>query len=165
MLAWPELLKRIVEELDRRGLKAHFLRKYLRDVSLFYREHVDREFQSPTATACAERFKKNRDKLFTFLEYDGVPWNNNNAEHAMKAFARLRDVIEGMTTERGLKEYLILLSVCQTCKYQGLDFLDFRRSGETNIEAFARVKRRGRKIPPVDVGPVVEGNVSRDIRA
>ena len=35
-----------------------------------------------------ERLEKNRDKLFTFLSYDGVPWNNNNAEHAVKAFAR-----------------------------------------------------------------------------
>jgi hypothetical protein len=37
--------------------------------------------------------EKNRDKLFTFLEYDGVSWNNNNAEHAIKAFARLREFI------------------------------------------------------------------------
>ena len=142
--SFGELLKRIVEEVDRRGLKAHFLRKYLRDVIRFYREHVDRKYQSPAATTCAERFGKNRDKLFTFLEYDGVPWNNNNAEHAMKAFARLRDVIEGMATEKGLKEYLILLSVCQTCKYMGVDFLDFLRSGEQGIEAFAATLTRRR---------------------
>ena len=30
-------------------------------------------------------------RLFTFLAYDGIPWNNNNAEHAIKAFARLRN--------------------------------------------------------------------------
>ena len=142
--SFGELLKRIVEEVDRRGLKAHFLRKYLRDVIRFYREHVDREYQSPAAAACAERFGKNRDKLFTFLEHDGVPWNNNNAEHAMKAFARLRDVIEGMATEKGLKEYLILLSVCQTCKYMGVDFLNFLRSGEQDIEAFAATLTRRR---------------------
>jgi hypothetical protein len=39
-------------------------------------------------TKYKQRFEKNRDKLFTFLRYDGVPWNNNNAEHAIKAFAR-----------------------------------------------------------------------------
>jgi len=33
--------------------------------------------------------------LFTFLEHDGVPWNNNNAEHAIKAFVRLRNIIGG----------------------------------------------------------------------
>jgi hypothetical protein len=49
--------------------------------------------------------------MFTFLDFDGVPWNNNNAEHAVKAFATLRQVIDGPTSENGLLEYLILLSV------------------------------------------------------
>jgi len=75
--------------------------------------------------------------LFTFLEHDDVPWNNNNAEHAIKAFARLRRAIEGLSTPNGIEEYLILLSVCQTCKYSGLDFLDFLRSGETDVGTFA----------------------------
>jgi len=56
---------------------------------------------------------------------DGVPWNNNNAEHAIKAFARLRDVIAGTSTKKGIEEYLTLLSNCQTCEYTGLDFLKF----------------------------------------
>ena len=142
--AFGELLKCIVEEIDRRGLKRRFLRKYLHDVRRFYRQFVRRDFKSPAALTCVERFEKNRDKLFTFLEYDGVPWNNNNAEHAMKAFARLRDVIEGMSNEKGLKEYLILLSICQTCQYQGLDFLDFLRSGEKDIEVFATRQQRRR---------------------
>ena len=82
---------------------------------------------------CKERFEKNRDRLFTFLKYDGVPWNNNNAEHAIKAFARLRDVIAGSSTEKGIDEYLTLLSICQTCRYSGMDFLDFLKSGETSL--------------------------------
>jgi len=159
------LLKSIVEDVDRHGLKRHFLRKHLLPVDRFYRKIVGVDYQSTAAVACKERFQKNRDKLFTFLKFDGVPWNNNNAEHAIKAFARLRDFIESGVTEKGIREYLILLSVCQTFKYSGLDFLDFLRSGETDIEAFARKQRRGRKIRPVDVGPLVEGNVSPDIQA
>ena len=93
---------------------------------------------------CKERFVRNRDKLFTFLNYDGVPWNNNNAEHAIKAFARLRDVIAGSSTEKGIEEYLTLLSICQTCEYTGLDFLDFLRSGEKDLHEFAE-NRRGRE--------------------
>src|SRR5438094_10426124 len=93
--------------------------------------------QSEDALKCNERFEKNREKLFTFLNHDGVPWNNNNAEHAIKAFARLRRAIEGLSTPKGIEEYLILLSVCQTCKYSGLDFLVFLRSGETDIGTFA----------------------------
>jgi len=51
--------------------------------------------------------------------------------------ARLRRAIEGLSTPKGIEEYLILLSVCQTCKYSGLDFLDFLRSGETDLGTFA----------------------------
>jgi hypothetical protein len=49
------------------------------------------------------------------LDYDGVPWNNNNAEHAVKGFAYYREVADNLLTEGGLKHYLVLLSVFQTC--------------------------------------------------
>ena len=89
--------------------------------------------------------------MFTFLEHDGVPWNNNNAEHAIKAFARLRRVIEGLSTPKGMEEYLTLLTVCQTCKYMGVDFLDFLRSGEKDIHAFAENRHRWKR--PTQTSP------------
>jgi hypothetical protein len=93
--------------------------------------------QSDTAVKVKDRLEKNRGKLFTFLRYDGVPWNNNNAEHAVKPFAELRQTIGGVTTEKGLRDYLVLLSLCQTCRYIGVDFLDFVCSGEKDLHAFA----------------------------
>jgi hypothetical protein len=75
--------------------------------------------------------------MFTFFDFDGVPWNNNNAEHAVKAFATLRRVIDGVTSEAGLRDYLVLLSLCETCKYKSIDFLDFLRSGSKDIGDFA----------------------------
>jgi site-specific recombinase XerC len=85
----------IIDTVDRRGLKKRFLKKHLTDVERFYRWLFERQWQSDVATKCKQRFEKNREKLFTFLSYDGVPWNNNNAEHAVKAFAALRDVSKG----------------------------------------------------------------------
>ena len=38
-----------------------------------------------------QRLLKNEDKLFTFIHHDGVPWNNNNAENAIKRFAYYRE--------------------------------------------------------------------------
>jgi len=78
----------------------------------------------------------NRKKLFTFLDYDGVTWNNNNAESAIKAFAKYRRVADGTFTENGIKQYLILLSVYQTCHYKGIDFLKFMLSKETDVDRF-----------------------------
>jgi hypothetical protein len=151
------LLRSVVETVDRHGLRRHFLRRHLASVDGFYREVGRTECRSEAAAKCKERFERNRDKLFTFLSYDGVPWHNNNAEHAIKAFARLRDVIGGSSTEKGLEEYLTLLSVCQTCKYMGIDFLDFLRSGEKDVHAFAESRHRKRglatnqpQVPTVD---------------
>jgi len=93
---------------------------------------------------------RNRDGLFTFLSYDGVPWNNNNAEHAIKAFARLRRAIVGLSTAKGIDEYLVLLSICQTCKYSGLDFLDFLLSGEKDIDTFTAKRPDARSRAPED---------------
>jgi hypothetical protein len=76
-----------------------------------------------------------------------VPWNNNNAEHAVKPFAKLRQVFGASSTEKGIREYLVLLSLCETCKYMGLDFLDFLRSGETDIHAFAASRQRRKRRP------------------
>ena len=134
---FADLLKPMVETVDRHGLKSHFLRKHLVFVDRFYRRLSGTDFQSESARAIKKRFEKNRDKLFTFLVHDGVPWNNNNAEHAVKAFAMLRQVIQGVTSENGIRDYLVLLSISQTCKYKELDFLDFLRSGEKDINVFA----------------------------
>ncbi len=143
--AFAEILKPMVETVDRFGLKKYFLKKHLANVARFYDEMGKADYRSEAATKCKERFERNRDKLFTFLSHDGVPWHNNNAEHAIKAFARLRDVIAGASTEKGMKEYLTLLSVCQTCKYMDVDFLNFLRSGEKDIHAFAESRQRRRK--------------------
>jgi len=141
---FAELLKPMVDTIDRHGLKRYFLHKHLVHVERFYKFLDKTSFSSEPASKCKKRFEANRDTLFTFLRYDGVPWNNNNAEHAIKAFAGLRDVLSGSTTKAGLDEYLTLLSVAETCKYRRLDFLDFLRSGETDVETFARYSRKGR---------------------
>ena len=138
--AFAELLHGIVKTIDRWGLKSRFLRKHLVDVARFYKQISKTGLSSAAALKWKNRLEKDRAKLFTFLSHDSVPWNNNNAEHAIKAFARLRRAIEGLSTPKGIEEYLILLSVCQTCKYSGLDFLDFLRSGETDLGTFAATR-------------------------
>ena len=151
VIEFGNLLKPIIETVDRYGLKKYFLRKHLNHVDKFFRDLELSDYQSEAALKCKDRFDRNRDKLFTFLNYDGVPWNNNNAEHAVKAFAGLRDVIAGSSTEKGTDEYLTLLSICQTCKYSGLDFLDFLRTGEKNIDSFlAGQKKRLVRVKPAE---------------
>lgn len=124
------------------GLKKRFLRKHITDVGRFYKGLADVSDASEATSRFVERLHKNYNKMFTFLEFDGVPWNNNNAEHAVKAFASLRRVIEGPTTEKGIHDFLVLLSICETCRYMGVNFLDFLRSGSKDIDDFASSRSR-----------------------
>jgi predicted RecB family nuclease len=129
------VLKPIIETVDRRGLKKRFLGKFRNSIDRFYKGLVDDEI-GEAAGKLVDRLQKNRNKMFTFLDFDDVPWNNNNAEHAVKAFALLRRVMDGLTTEKGLRDTLVLLSVCETCKCRNVDFLDFLRSGSKDIDDF-----------------------------
>jgi len=113
-----KILKQIVKTIDRYGLRMRYLRRFNKQVSQFYEEFIGRSCNSEIVSQYHQRFKKNRKKLFTFINYDGVPWNNNAAEHAIKYLASYRKTVKGLLTERSLKDYLILLSVYQTCEYR-----------------------------------------------
>lgn len=130
------LVRPMIETVDRFGLKARYLRKHKRSVDQFYDSLSKGDFQTEVALGYKKRFEKNRSKLFTFLDHDGVPWNNNNAEHAIKALVTLRNRIGGQSSAKGMRDYLVLLSIAQTCKYKGASFLDFLRSGQMDVNAF-----------------------------
>lgn len=139
------LLKSVIETTERFGLKKRFLRKHKYHVDCFFKALSRREYHTETAAKFKKRFEKNRNRLFTFLDYDGVSWNNNNAEHAIKALVKLRRDFGGVTTERGVKDYMVLLSICETCSFKRVSFLEFLLSGERNIDAFiAGGLRQGR---------------------
>jgi predicted RecB family nuclease len=135
------LLKPIIETIDQFGLKTKFLKRHKPSVDRFYEWIFNCDYKTDIAVHYQERFDKNRNKLFTFLSYDDVTWNNNNAEHAIKAFAKLRRIIESEIGEKGIHEHLILLSICETCRYKGVSFLDFLRSGEKDVDKFIRRSR------------------------
>ena len=127
------LLRSVVDTIDKWGLKTRHLRRHKRDVDKFFSKLESSKVSSEAALSLNKRLLKNRTKLFTFLDYNGVPWNNNNAEHAVRAFARIRNCI-GTSTVKGTKEYAILLSIQQTLKYRNIEFLEFLRSGRHEIE-------------------------------
>jgi hypothetical protein len=127
------LLREIVETIDTYGLKARHLRKHRKSAAGFI-EHVDAmKCTTEAGLALKKRIEKNRDKLFTFLNYDGVPWNNNNAEHAVRAFTRVRNVIFN-STPKGHREYATPLTIQQTLRCRGMSFLEFMRSGRIEID-------------------------------
>ena len=80
------------------------------------------------------------ESLFTFLRHDNVPWNNNNAEHAVHYFAKVRRFTDGCFTSSSIEELLTLVTVLQTCEYMGVNALQFLLSGGTSLAAMTGPK-------------------------
>ena len=134
------LLRNIIATVDRFGLKTRYLNKHKLEVEEFFDEMVGQVFESDVATTLSKRMGKYRSELFTFLDHDGIPWNNNNAEHAIKHFAKYRRLVNGRVTQPGVEDYLKLLSLCETCRYKEIGFLRFLLSKERDIDQFAAGK-------------------------
>jgi predicted RecB family nuclease len=135
---FASLMQAIVQTIDRYGLKKYHLHKHKQEVDRFYERESAAAYASEVARHYRQRFLKYRDKLFTFLDHDGVPWNNNNAENAVKRFVSRRKSLggTGALSESGLRDYLLLLSIYQTLRYRNISFWKFLLSGETDIAAF-----------------------------
>lgn len=127
VVAFGKLLRAIIETIDTRGLQKKYLEKHVKDTEQFYQEHIVHDHQGELSVKYIKRLKKNWDEMWIFLYHDDIPWNNNNAEAAIKAFAQHRRGVNGQVGEKGLREYLEMLSVSQTCRYRNISNLDFLR--------------------------------------
>jgi Transposase IS66 family/RNase_H superfamily len=127
---FSELLRSIVETIDKYGLRRRHLEKHRKDVEAFYDAMGKDQYETDIAAQYQKRLTRHRERLFEFLSHDGIPWNNNNVENAIKPFAKYREMAGNLGTRQGLEDYLVLLSIQQTCKYRGISFLEFLKSGQ-----------------------------------
>jgi hypothetical protein len=146
------LLRSVIETVDEHGLRRRHLQTHKPAVDGFFRVLSEQSFHSEAAESLRSRLLKYRHKLFTFIDHDGVPWNNNNAENAIKTFAYYREGAIGVMREGGLSDYLLLLSIYQTCRYKGISLLRYFASGVRDVNSFCDGKRR-RRWPSVQLFP------------
>jgi predicted RecB family nuclease len=140
------LFRTIIETVDKYGLKRRHLHKHSREADEFLQSVREKKLTSDFATKYQSKFAKYGGRLFTFLDYDGVPWNNNNAEHAIKKFVRYRRNADGRFTEKSLGNHLILLSVLESCEYKNLPVLRFllSRATELSLSSMRQAERLAR---------------------
>ena len=132
------LLRAIVETIDRFGLIRRHLHKHRKDAMQFMENVGSGCYNSKIAQKYQKRIRKYGERLFTFLDHDGVPWNNNNAEHALKKFAKFKKLSDGQFTERTVSEACVLLTVLETCDFNNINKLDFILSGQHGIAAILK---------------------------
>jgi hypothetical protein len=73
----------------------------------------------------ANRLRKRRRWLFTFLDYAGVEATNNRAERALRPAVIARKLSCGNKTDKGRRTWEILASLGATCQQRGSDFASY----------------------------------------
>jgi predicted RecB family nuclease len=139
------VLKGAVSTIDEYGFKGRHLAKHKRAASNFCRWASNCEFGSLPAERFRSRIVKYQNHLFTFLDQDGVSWNNTNAEHFIKPFARYRRAANGIFTERSIKDYLVILSIAETSRGRGEDFLEYLLRDNEHVFSFRSGRRASAK--------------------
>ncbi len=119
------LLKSIVTAVDEFGLRATKLSRFKKSVTNFFDQLDAKVYLSEVAEDFRLRLLRNRARLFTFIDHDQIPWNNNNAEHAMKPVSRFREETRSLHTVSSIKNHLLLLGIYVTCQYRGISFFKF----------------------------------------
>ena len=125
----------IMEAVEEHGLKTKKLSKFNDSINKFYQETINKTYKSDLSLKYKNRFLRYRDSLFTFLKEDNIPWNNNAGERAIRHLAVQRK-ISGSFFESLAPQYLLLLGIMQTCRFQGKSLLKFLLSKEKDIDQF-----------------------------
>jgi len=147
ILEVKNLIVPMLEAVQKYGLKKRHLQKFSKQIDQFYERVItDRTYHSDLTIRYQSRFKRYRQSLFTFIEYDGIPWNNNMAERAIRHLAVQRK-ISGFFFKSVAPQYLLMLGITQTCRFQEKSLLKFLMSGEQDIDTLKAAKPLKRSIP------------------
>jgi Transposase IS66 family/RNase_H superfamily len=142
------LIVPIMEAIQKYGLKKRHLHKFQKQVAIFYAKVIlDHPYHSELALKYQKRFIQYCESLFTFLEYDSIPWENNTAERALRHLT-VQEKISGFFHKSLMPDYLRLLAIRQTCRFQGKSFFKFLFSGETDLDKFESHKRKRSQLTP-----------------
>jgi transposase len=98
------------------------------------------------ARRLAKRLRTYGAELLTFVEFEGVPADNNFAERTLRPAVQMRKGSYGNQSVKGARTRSILMSIYQTLKLRGLDPLEVT---EAALRAYVE---RG-ALPPLPEGP------------
>ena len=140
VLEVKNLLAPILEAAQTYGLKKHRFKKFQKHINQFYdRVITDKIYRSDLVKRYQTRFKRYKDSLFTFTDYDDIPWNNNMAERSIRHLAIQRK-ISGFFFKSVAPDYLLMLGIAQTCRFQNKSLLKFFMSREKDLDTFKATK-------------------------
>lgn len=85
---------------------------------------IEREYRDPHADQLAGGLRKCRHQMFNFLRYPGVPWHSNGVEREIRPMVVVRRNSHGSKSWAGAEATAILVSVKESCRRSGRNFLE-----------------------------------------
>jgi hypothetical protein len=105
-------------------------------------EMIDTDWQDANARRLIKRLRRHQNDLLTFLDQEGVPFDNNHAERSIRPAVILRKNSYGNRSQRGADCQAIFMSVFRTLKQRGHDPI------RTTIDALTTYLTTN-KLPPL----------------
>src|SRR5438093_11894624 len=131
----------IIEAIDQYGLRTKHLCRFKNQVDEFDAAAIEsREYALDVTKKYQKRLARYRESLFRFLDEDGIPWNNNMAERAIRHLAIPRK-ISGTFFKRAAVQYLELLVIARTCQFQDKSFYMFVLSQDRDVDGLQTSSR------------------------
>lgn len=84
-------------------------------------ELIETDWKDTNAKRLIKRLRRHQKDLFTFLDKDGVPFENNHAERSIRPAVIIRKNSYGNRSEQGADCQAVLMSVFRTLKQRGHD--------------------------------------------
>lgn len=82
---------------------------------------IDRPWKDKNAQRLVKRLRRHANELFTFLDHEEVPYDNNTAERAIRPAVIIRKNSYANRSEAGADMQAVLMSVFRTLKQRGHD--------------------------------------------
>jgi transposase len=147
---WPGFAKRLRRiygdairlEASRDGLPQEVFSRRLATLHQRMLEMATGEWVNGHARRLAKRLFAYGEELLTFVEFEGVPADNNHAERTIRPAVQMRKASYGSQSEAGAHTRAVLMSIYRTLKQRGLDPLD------STVAALQRYAQTG-VLPPL----------------
>ena len=120
---WPQFakkLRRLIRDAMRLSQHDPTERASRRErLDMRLQDLIDEPWQHLEARRLIKRLRRHSSDLFTFLDYDNVPSDNNHAERAIRPAVIIRKNSQSNRSDRGADTQAILMSVYRTLKQRG----------------------------------------------
>ena len=84
-------------------------------------EMIETSWEDANARRLIKRLRRHQNDLFTFLDQEGIPFDNNHAERSIRPAVILRKNSYGNRSQHGADCQAVLMSIFRTLKQRGHD--------------------------------------------